>query len=123
MGTNDLVLKDGVADIDWDCILDGRTVTRENYFPYTENNWVFCSFSDLVAGAHTIGLRVKTSSRSFWFDQIQYRPTGTVENEVVAATRDDADLEYSSGWAPLANVAFNTLIRGSTATFKFMGEF
>jgi hypothetical protein len=123
MGTNDLVLRDGVADIDWDCLLDGRTVTRENYFPYTENNWVFCSFSNLVAGSHTIGVRVKNASRNFWFDQIQYRPSGTVENEVVAATRDDADLQYSSGWGPLANVAHNTLVRGSTATFRFTGEF
>ncbi|KAJ2926125.1 hypothetical protein H1R20_g10966, partial [Candolleomyces eurysporus] len=123
MGTNDLVLRDGVADIDWDCTLDGRTVSRENYFPYTENNWVFCSFSNLVAGAHTIGVRVKTSGRSFLFDQIQYRPSGTVEGEVVAATRDDADLQYSSGWGPLANVAHNTMVRGSTATFRFTGEF
>ncbi|KAJ2915936.1 hypothetical protein MD484_g4483, partial [Candolleomyces efflorescens] len=122
MGTNnDLVVRDGVADIDWDCILDGRTVRREDFFQYAENNWVFCSFSNLVAGSHTIGVRVKNSSKTFWFDQIQYRPSGTVQGEVVAATRDDADLQYSSGWGPLANVAHNTLVRGSTATFRFTG--
>lgn len=123
MGSNnDLTIKDNVADVDWDCILDGRTVTKENPFPYAENNWVFCSFSNLVAGEHTIGLRVKTTAKTFWFDQIQYRPSGTVQNEVVAATRDDADLQYSSGWGPLANVAHSTLVRGSTATFRFVGE-
>lgn len=122
MGTTDLrVNADGVPDPDWECILDGQVVRRQNPFPYTENNWVFCEFTNVVAGEHTIGLRIKTTGRSFWIDQIQYRPTGIVQNQVITATRDDADLAYSSGWAPLAEVAHNTMIRGSTATFRFVG--
>ncbi|RXW23431.1 hypothetical protein EST38_g2418 [Candolleomyces aberdarensis] len=123
VGTNNLVLRGDVADIDWDCILDGRTVPREPYFPETANNWWFCTFSDLVAGAHTIGLRVKTSGRSFLFDQIQFMPSGIVEGEVVAAARDDANLQYSSGWEPWEGLAHLTLVRGSTATFRFNGKF
>ncbi|KAJ2926129.1 hypothetical protein H1R20_g10968, partial [Candolleomyces eurysporus] len=123
VGTNDLVLRDDVADIDWDCILDGRTVSREPYFPETANNWWFCSFSDLIAGAHAIGVRIKTSGRSFLFDQIQYMPSGIVDGEVVAAFRDDADLQYSNGWEPWEELAHTTLVRGSTATFRFNGKF
>ena len=112
----------GVPNPDWECILDGRTVKRANPFQYVENNWVFCAFDNLSGGEHTIGLNVKPKGRNFWFDYIEYRPTGTVDNEVVVAGRDDADLSYSTGWAALANVGHNTMIRGSTATFRFIGE-
>lgn len=123
MGTNDLNIDaNGVADPDWDCLLGGQVVAKQSYFQYVENNWVFCSFQDLTAGQYTIGLKVKTKGRTFWFDQIQYRPTGVVQNEVVATTRDDADLSYSKGWAALANVGYNTLVGGSTATFRFIGR-
>ncbi|TEB33267.1 hypothetical protein FA13DRAFT_1627518 [Coprinellus micaceus] len=111
----------GVPNPDWECILDGRVVKRANPFQYVENNWVFCAFDNLPGGEHTIGLNAKPKGRNFWFDYIEYRPTGTVDNEVVVAGRDDADLSYSTGWAALANVGHNTMIRGSTATFRFIG--
>ncbi|KAF6753538.1 hypothetical protein DFP72DRAFT_1069515 [Ephemerocybe angulata] len=124
MGTTDLKVDSaGVPDPDWDCILDGKVVARQSAFPYTENNWNFCAFNDLSPGQHTVGLNVKTQSgRSFWIDQIQYRPgSATVQNEVVAATRDDADLKYSTGWGALSTVGYNTMVKGSTATFRFTG--
>lgn len=121
-GTTDLqVDSSGVPNPDWECTLDGKVVKRENPFPYTENNWTFCSFRDLPGGDHTIGLTVKTSERNFWVDYIEYRPTITVEDEVLSASRDDADLSFSGGWAALGDVGHNTLVKGSSATFKFIG--
>lgn len=122
-GTTDLQVDSaGVPNPDWECTLDGNVVKRADPFPYAENNWTFCEFRDLPGGDHTIGLTVKTSERNFWFDYIEYRPSGTVDDEVLWASRDDADISYSGQWAALANVAHNTLNKGSSATFKFIGE-
>lgn len=122
-GTSDLQVDSaGVPNPDWKCTLDGNVVKRADPFPYTENNWTFCEFGNLPAGDHTIGLTVKTTERNFWFDYIEYRPSGMVDNEVVQASRDDADLSYNGQWAALATVGHNTLNKGSSATFTFIGE-
>ena len=128
MGTNDINLDEAgnEAGADWDCLLNGSVSAgaKTGFFPHTENNWEFCNFQNIPAGRYTAGLRVKSrSGRSFWFDYIQYRPTVTVQNEVMLTTRDDADIVYSSGWGTLAEVAYSTVTQGDTATFRFIGEY
>ncbi|EAU90361.1 hypothetical protein CC1G_00745 [Coprinopsis cinerea okayama7 len=124
LGTNDLSFNGNTPDPDWECALDGRVSAdyKRDPFRHRENNWVFCRFRGLDAGQHTITLNVRTRGRAFWFDRIEYRPTGVVENEMVATTRDDADITYNGRWRPLAEVAYFTHETGGSITFPFVGD-
>lgn len=127
-GTKAEILGTTDPDPNWDCILDGGVVSAAKGASSQPgegsiNQWPFCSFSGLSSGQHTIELIVRTKGRTFWFDEIQYTPTGVVRGETVDADQGDQDLSYSAGWESYKGIAFITRTRGSTVTFPFSGEF
>lgn len=93
-----------------------------NAVPDVENNWTFCEFGDMSDGIHTVGLIAKTKERRFWFDYIEYQPTGTIDKEAVRVTRNDTDLLYGGSWSPLADGAQHTTVKGSNVSFNFIGK-
>jgi hypothetical protein len=63
-----------------------------------------------------------TSTRWFWLDEVQYDPSGLVQDEVMIVRYDDG----SGGWEPYYQDTFvvgrSTNIGGNTATLRFFGE-
>ncbi|KAF6761804.1 hypothetical protein DFP72DRAFT_1165487 [Ephemerocybe angulata] len=122
MGTTAVKNAKSKPDPDWKCYLNGAETQKEAAFEYTENNWSFCKFYDLPAGKHTVRIDITTSGQPFLFDQIQYKPTVSVNDAVAFITRYDADLVYDSSWQGLGDVGRMTTVQGSKATFSFIGN-
>ncbi|KAF5316553.1 hypothetical protein D9619_006745 [Psilocybe cf. subviscida] len=92
----------GVIDPTWECLVDGNPIPLKNPFPFTENNWVLCSWDSSIVpfGQHTLTVNVKSAGRAFLFDYFTYipSPNANVNNAGISLACTDSALQYGAGW-------------------------
>ncbi|KAF8159321.1 hypothetical protein B0H34DRAFT_399017 [Crassisporium funariophilum] len=122
-GTNNIKTTNGVQDPTWECLIDGVNVPISSIFPYTENQWTFCSWDSIQAGSHTITVRVKSKGQAFLFDRFSYLPTPgvNVQNADISVSFTDSALDYGSGWGGLGTIARMAPAAGAVVNFPFYG--
>lgn len=110
----------------WDCLIDGVSIGPTAHFAYPENNWVFCSWGDGVAGKHTLTVQATTLGQTFWVDKIEYVPlpeASVPSVQAVAVQYMDGAIHYGAGWATLLNFARFTTESGTTVEYEFEGKY
>ena len=117
----------GTEDPSWECFIDNISIGRDiSAGTRNENSWVFCSSDpSLQDGPHILSMNVTVlQQQTFWFDQIQYRPSFNVplDNSTVRVDSSDHAVVYSSGWTELDGIVNLTQNAGSTVTYEFIGS-
>ena len=106
------------------CLVDGET-TSVSVLGAAENRLLFCEKDGLSVGQHQISVVVKVSNQqTFWFDYIQYLPTGTVSlaNAALSIDFTDSQIQYGSGWSS-NNLGSSTSQNAATLSFQFTGVY
>jgi hypothetical protein len=114
-------------DPKWECFVDGVSIGSTKPFPYPENNWVLCDQPQLSDGDHVLSVNVTTMGTTFWFDQLQYKPSPGAsfgnETNVVVVSLSDPAIKYGPGWVRLGDTANSTTTLGAQVKFNFTGAF
>lgn len=124
IGTNNVKTSGSVQDPVWSCEVDGATIPLSSPFPYVENNWVLCQWTNITAGQHTLKVTATSTTQAFLFDQFQYVPSTNADitgaNIVIACT--DTAINYDSGWQSLGgSLARMAPAAGAVMSFTFYG--
>ncbi|TFK17577.1 hypothetical protein FA15DRAFT_734280 [Coprinopsis marcescibilis] len=94
-----------IGNASWQCIIDGQTIAPPYDRSFIQNDYAYCSASDLQDATHTLTMNVGASeSTPLWLDRIQFFPTvntayhATLSGYSVALMVNDTSLRYGPGW-------------------------
>ena len=124
IGTTDIKNTSGTIDPTWDCIIDQKSVGPTEPFPYTQNNWALCEWSNLSDATHTVTVKVSSSGQSFWADRIVYIPSDDVElkGATIMVSRLDPAVSFDTKWKLLGDIGTMTQTSGASVRIKFKGK-
>ncbi|KDR71369.1 hypothetical protein GALMADRAFT_102720 [Galerina marginata CBS 339.88] len=114
----------GETDLTWACSVDGTSIASFDTSATPDNNLALCGSTSLSNVMHTLVLQatVSNSSKTFWFDELQYAPLAGVplDNATVIVDFSDPAIQYGAGWTGI-NGGVTTQSTETGLGFDFVG--
>ncbi|KDR68486.1 hypothetical protein GALMADRAFT_146163 [Galerina marginata CBS 339.88] len=114
----------GGMDLTWACSVDGASIASYDTTASPANNIPLCGSTSLSNAMHTLVLQatVLNSSKTFWFDELQYAPSAGVplDNATVIVDFSDPAIMYDAGWVNIDG-GVTTQLTEAGLSFDFIG--
>ncbi|KAJ7057232.1 hypothetical protein C8F01DRAFT_1086843 [Mycena amicta] len=118
---------EGNVDPTWTCLVDEIAISNgsDPTFKFPENNWILCDQPTLLAGPHTLKVKVQTKGQPFYVDSFIYTPTPdvSIDGAVLEYTAGDEAISYGTGWQfyTVENTENITQTKGAQVAINFHG--
>ena len=107
-GTSITTNASGTQDPTWECFIDNKSIgwdiSSDSGVGGSQNNWILCGAGPFQDGPHMLTVNANVSNQqTFWFDQIQYTPSASVQlldQRFLYIDSGDSAIQYTSGWSP-----------------------